>query len=437
MLLSNRPISAILLAIGAAAGGAVAQVIAPAPSSLSTSTASATTSTATAAAPTASSSALSLNGVVNQLLTGYDKTVRPSAGTGDPTLVAAQFQINRLFNVNPISSDFKMDLYLRLLWNDSRLATTFTTNEQIRLDPTNIWVPDVQFYNQHKPTGPTDESCQLKVPASGTVQWNRHFVVDLYSTFYLYSFPYDTQNISIRVVSLSYPSSELQMGYWPASQGGAARPSLDSSFSSDIWTLAGQDPHLKKYYNSKDPNSTVYAGIEYTLTIDRDPTIYIIKYVLPLFFIAFSSTLSYWVDPGVPPARVGFVLTLLVAAFSLNYVVSAELPKVNYLSTLDTYVVVAVVFVLVSIVEFAVVHYTKVAGAAALSAAVEWAFRAMGPFALVAAWILVRYGTGNDNKNAAGKWIGTVILVLSVVGGAAFGFVQYRKLAAAAAAKAK
>ncbi|KAI9320276.1 neurotransmitter-gated ion-channel ligand binding domain-containing protein [Zopfochytrium polystomum] len=423
MLLSNRPIFAILLAIGAAAGAAVAQVIAPAPSSSSTSTGSATTSTATAAAPTASSSALSLNGVVNQLLTGYDKTVRPSAGTGDPTLVAAQFQINRLFNVNPISSDFKMDLYLRLLWNDSRLATTFTTNEQIRLDPTNIWVPDVQFYNQHKPTGPTDESCQLKVPASGTVQWNRHFVVDLYSTFYLYSFPYDTQNISIRVVSLSYPSSELQMGYWPASQGGAARPSLDSSFSSDIWTLAEQDPHLKKYYdNSKDPNSTVYAGIEYTLTIDRDPTIYIIKYVLPLFFIAFSSTLSYWVDPGVPPARVGFVLTLLVAAFSLNYVVSAELPKVNYLSTPR---------------HFAVVHYTKVAGAAALSAAVEWAFRAMGPFALVAAWILVRYGTGNDNKNAAGKWIGTVILVLSVVGGAAFGFVQYRKLAAAAAAKSK
>jgi hypothetical protein len=53
----------------------------------------------------------------------YDANTRPGFGQG-ATKVAAQFQIDNLYDLDPGTATFTMDLRLRLYWIDPRLVVT-------------------------------------------------------------------------------------------------------------------------------------------------------------------------------------------------------------------------------------------------------------------------------------------------------------------------
>ncbi|KAI9320274.1 neurotransmitter-gated ion-channel ligand-binding domain-containing protein [Zopfochytrium polystomum] len=387
-----------------------------------TASAAATTTTAAAASPSATASnGLSFMPVVDQLLKGYDLWARPNAGTTTATAVYAQYRMNRLFNVDPTTNAFSIDLYLKLQWSDPRLVYSgSTSSETIRLDSSKIWVPDVYFYNEHAIFDAVSESCVLKDPTQGIVVLNRHFVASLTSPFQLADFPFDDQAISIQLASYSYNASYLTLNYYPAEQGGPANPSPFDTFSSVLWTLYDEDPTIKRVLSDPSRNtSATYQGLWYSLFISRDPTIYILKYILPLFFVAFCSCVSYWVDPGVVPARVGFGVTLLLATVTLNFVVSGDLPKVNYATKMDYYVITVFTFVFGALVEFTVVHYLKANGSPLLSKHIERFFRIASVPTLILAWIFVTYATGTTISRGVeygtGSLIGIVIIICAVL----------------------
>ena len=57
-----------------------------------------------------------------------------------------------------------------------------------------------------------------------------------------------------------------------------------------------------------------------------------------MFIIVTLSTLTFWIDPGSPPARVGGTVTLVLSIVTFNLVVSQDLPKISYSTLLDLYV---------------------------------------------------------------------------------------------------
>ncbi len=75
-----------------------------------------------------------------------------------------------------------------------------------------------------------------------------------------------------------------------------------------------------------------------------------------MFIIVTLSTLTYWIDPGSPPARVGGTVTLVLSIVTFNLVVSQDLPKINYSTLLDWYVWKCFLFVVFAVGEFAVVN---------------------------------------------------------------------------------
>lgn len=121
---------------------------------------------------------------------GYDASTRPGFGRY-PTNVMAQFQINNLYELDPVSSTFTMDLRLRLYWTDDRLVVAPdefppTNGSEYRFfgsislgnglgAPNPIWTPDIFFANEVQPQI-FDEAVTLQ-PETGAVFWSRHFLV--------------------------------------------------------------------------------------------------------------------------------------------------------------------------------------------------------------------------------------------------------------------
>ncbi|KAJ3253277.1 Glycine receptor subunit alpha-3 [Boothiomyces macroporosus] len=341
----------------------------------------------------------------------YDNLTRPYAFI-QPTVVQAQFRLNRLFNVDPKVNQFSMDLFLRLRWNDPRL--TFPENlqnEALRIDPSQIWTPDVYFYNEATDATPLDQT--LKISNDGTVFWSRHFLMTWATGFDLHDFPFDSQKLPLQLVS--YSNNQFTMSVqWYNDSGGATYPDpiVNKTFSSVLWSL-DQVSATNSTILFRD-NQPLFDFLTYTLYITRDPSVYILKYILPLFFIALCSTLTYWIDPTAVPARVGFGVSLLLATITLNFVVSADLPKVNY-----TYIAIIFLFVFIAMIEFAVVHVLRVS----LSPTIENIFRAVAPFELILFTVYI-FLPGSDINGARIALIVLMILI-GVFGASYFMYSHY------------
>lgn len=136
-------------------------------------TTSVTTSTSTSSASAASfTPPPNINAIISKILAGtelsptnpapYDNGTRPNAGQG-PVNVQAQYRVNRLVTVDPISNSFTLDIFLRLQWNDPRLV--FSENlgqESLRLSPSQIWTPDVYFYNEQGAMNQLDATLKIQ-----------------------------------------------------------------------------------------------------------------------------------------------------------------------------------------------------------------------------------------------------------------------------------
>ncbi|KAJ3271524.1 hypothetical protein HDV01_006575 [Terramyces sp. JEL0728] len=333
----------------------------------------------------AANATISLGAIANRLLQNpgglpYDNLTRPYAFE-DPTQVQAQFRLNRLFDVDPKTNVFALDLFLRLRWNDPRL--TFPEplkNEALRIDPALVWTPDIYFYNEATQAAPLDQT--LKISNDGTVFWSRHYLMYLATGFDLHEFPFDSQKLPIQLVSYSNSQQTMRLN-WYNDSGGAAYPDpiVNKTFSSVLWNLNSLNTSLTNIiFRDGQPQ---YDFLTYAMYVARDPSTYVLKYILPLFFIALCSTLTYWIDPTAVPARVGFGVSLLLASITLNFVVSADLPHVNYPTKLDTYIAIIFLFVFISMIEFAVVHVLRVMGKISLSPSIENTFRIVAPVELV------------------------------------------------------
>lgn len=201
------------------------------------------------------------------------------------------------------------------------------------------------------------------------------------NSFKLQDFPFDQQSLGIQAVSYSFNQNLMNLTFYDDASGGPAFPPVSQTFSSVLWNLQGTTNNATTIvFREGQP---LYSLLQFNLQVKRDPTIYILNYILPLFFISFSSCLTYWVDPKIAPARVSFAISLLLSTIAFIFIVSAQLPKVNYPTKLDIYIMMCFGFIFTSLVEFATVHALNRYGYVVLQDSIELTFRFMTPILLI------------------------------------------------------
>ena len=86
---------------------------------------------------------------------------------------------------------------------------------------------------------------------------------------------------------------------------------------------------------------------------------FLIDTYIPSTIIVIISWISFWIDPQTAPARVALGITTVLTMTTLISSARASLPKVSYVKAIDWYLLLCLIFVFGSIMEYTFVTYTQ------------------------------------------------------------------------------
>merc|ERR1719495_801969 len=99
--------------------------------------------------------------------------------------------------------------------------------------------------------------------------------------------------------------------------------------------------------------SRLLADVQFT----RSMGYYMIQVYIPSSLIVVVSWVSFWLNRGAAPARVGLGVTTVLTMTTLISSTNSALPKISYVKSIDVYLAACFFMVFASLLEYASVGY--------------------------------------------------------------------------------
>lgn len=270
-----------------------------------------------------------------ELPVGYDSSTRPGVGHGPTPVQVGVFLID-VVEIEDARQSFTASLFFEIDFQDSRLADptapgvrTFSLGE--------IWWPDLGLVNRR--------SLQIlfphvfRVDRQGNVSYRQRVYGDFSATLHLRSFPFDTQKLPIEVASNTLGPEEIALSVNKDKTG------RFDSLSLAGWSVLSEGldelPH-----QGKDQG---LARLVFGLTASRQTAFYRWSILVPLGFIVLMAWAVFWIDPQFLPPQVGLSTAATFALIAFRFNLSTILPKVDYMTYLDEFVLACTVLVFLAL----------------------------------------------------------------------------------------
>uniref|UniRef100_A0A3Q2DQV9 Glycine receptor, alpha 4a n=1 Tax=Cyprinodon variegatus TaxID=28743 RepID=A0A3Q2DQV9_CYPVA len=272
---------------------------------------------------------------------GYDARIRPN------------FKVTILIF---LLQDYRLNVFLRQMWNDPRLAYSEYPDDSLDLDPSmldSIWKPDLFFANEkganfHEVT--TDNKL-LRIFQDGSVLYSIRLTLTLSCPMDLKNFPMDIQTCTMQLESFGYTMNDLIF-----------------EWLSDNPVQVADDLTLPQFvlkeekdlgYCTKHYNTGKFTCIEVKFHLERQMGYYLIQMYIPSLLIVILSWVSFWINMDAAPARVGLGITTVLTMTTQSSGSRASLPKVSYVKAIDIWMAVCLLFVFAALLEYAAVNFVS------------------------------------------------------------------------------
>jgi hypothetical protein len=288
----------------------------------------------------------------------HDPQLFPNFYLKTPLNISVQIALVDLISVTEITSSVTMSCFFRLYWQDVRLTMpalwdqiySYTGSNALAMNGIeivqlqgvknqaySIWLPDIAFPDI---TSNSISSQLLRIYPNGQIYWSRHMTFTLaLSTLSYKDFPFDTQTIQIMMYPFSYTSVDpCQVflnfkGNAPIVLNGDA--SISTFTENPNWKYNGNYASLYPFFNVGTAQVPRYRSVvEANILIARYPDAIIVRFALPILFIAFLNTLCFWIDTNL---RMGLTLSLMATMITFYIVIYFQIPNVGYVSLFVTY----------------------------------------------------------------------------------------------------
>ncbi|XP_047366195.1 gamma-aminobutyric acid receptor alpha-like isoform X2 [Vespa velutina] len=244
--------------------------------------------------------------LLDNLLRGYDNSVRPDFG-GPPATVEVDIMVRSMGPISEVDMTYSMDCYFRQSWVDRRLAFQ-GGKETLALSISmlaRIWKPDTYFYNGkqsylHTITSPNKF---VRLYQDGRVLYSSRLTIKAGCPMNLEDFPMDTQRCPLKFGSSEY---SMLLVYF----------------------------HLQRHMGN-----------------------FLIQVYGPCILLVVLSWVSFWLNREATADRVSLGITTVLTMTFLGLEARTDLPKVPYPTALDFFVFLSFAFIFATIIQFAIVHY--------------------------------------------------------------------------------
>lgn len=257
----------------------------------------------------------------------------PSALVADPkpVNVMVQLTVRRVFNVDMRTQTFGCQLLIRMLW---RKPNAQEVPEEIEADWEPDWIPKYRF---RRLTGEKGYSTHFDVREhSGVpyIQAEFDHILEIYETLDLKTFPVDTQNLGIELVSIQH-SDAVKWVPWP--DGKYPMVTLNTSLVelNDFRLVEGMNlvHWLGELYLSYD-----VSALRAQVKVVRKANFYILNVAVVVWLIVTAGLCPWGLHPVDVPGRQGRDFILILAAVVFKVVMAGMLPSTSYVTLLDVYV---------------------------------------------------------------------------------------------------
>ncbi|XP_063530208.1 glycine receptor subunit alpha-1 isoform X1 [Cydia strobilella] len=298
----------------------------------------------------------------------YVKEVRPPARKGQPVIVEFSIYVVDVNSINVEDMDFRVDMFIRQTWIESRLQLPEDIFEEgddhVTLPPEffdNLWHPDPYFLNSKVTGGAiyyrhqsaeiaelTHKFSSVTLYRNQTVRYaaRMHAIIACQMEFQLY--PMDIQSCPIYIESFSYSNQKVRFRWSEA--GVTINPELKL-----LQYHIGEPLRLEEtngYMIDKDGN---YSRLVVYFRFERQIGHHLIQTFAPSSLVVMLSWFSFWLDLDAIPGRVTLLVTCMLTLVTMFTGLRADIPPVAYVKALDLWMAGCMMFVFAALGEFVVV----------------------------------------------------------------------------------
>ncbi|XP_071561086.1 gamma-aminobutyric acid receptor alpha-like [Temnothorax nylanderi] len=294
-----------------------------------------------------------ISDLLDNLLRGYDNSIRPDFG-GPPATVEVDIMVRSMGPISEMDMTYSMDCYFRQSWVDRRLAFQ-GGKETLALSISmlaRIWKPDTYFYNGkhsylHTITSPNKF---VRLYQNGRVLYSSRLTIKAGCPMNLEDFPMDTQRCPLQFGSFGYTTRDVIYKWNSARQVAIAEDMKLSQFD------------LVANPTANHSTAPGFSHAEYSMLLvyfhlQRHMGNFLIQVYGPCVLLVVLSWVSFWLNREATADRVSLGITTVLTMTFLGLEARTDLPKVPYPTALDFFVFLSFAFIFATIIQFAVVHY--------------------------------------------------------------------------------
>lgn len=279
----------------------------------------------------------------------YDKKVRPNHENG-PVNITTQIHIVSLGPVDERTFTYEIGYYHRQWWRDPRLKFNGSSITHNFPPEEQIWIPDpavvnVRQFKRFKRSVRTVISPQGNVYVSQKIKAICSCVMDLRM------FPMDTQNCPFIIESFAFNTDSLQLFLHKS----PFTYNNENAELSGYELLETKAKRTVPQYQVIGNGTEYYDNLVYTFVVKRTLTYYLFRAYAPTVVLMMFNFGSYWLPPSAVPARITLIVTTVLTNVVILQSATEQTVKVKYVTPMQLFLIVNILFILISIIEYVLV----------------------------------------------------------------------------------
>ncbi|XP_034235174.1 acetylcholine receptor subunit alpha-like isoform X2 [Thrips palmi] len=289
----------------------------------------------------------------DDLLSNYNKLVRPVVNTSDVLRVCIKLKLSQLIDVNLKNQIMTTNLWVEQSWYDYKLRwepKEYGGVQMLHVPSDHIWRPDIVLYNNADGNYEVTLMTKATVYFYGLVVWQPPAVYKSSCAIDVEFFPYDVQTCVLKLGSWTYDGFKVDLRHMDEKTGSNivdVGVDLSEFYMSVEWDIL-EVPAVRneKFYTCCDEP---YLDITFNITMRRKTLFYTVNIIIPCMGISFLTVLTFYL-PSDSGEKVTLSISILISLHVFFLLVVEIIPPTSLVvPLLGKYLIFAMILVSISI----------------------------------------------------------------------------------------
>tara|TARA_Y100000996_G_scaffold415582_1_gene411409 strand:+ start:1670 stop:3271 length:1602 start_codon:yes stop_codon:yes gene_type:complete len=228
------------------------------------------------------------------------------------------------------------------------------------------------------------------------------------NNFNLKSFPFDKQILKLEIGNVRFNLETWLAHVSPWTLIKSSEFVNENSIPG--WNIRKFNIEHKQFYDGLYDDFS--SGIEMSFEIERKSGYYIFKIILPIVLILMVCWSVVWIDPKELESRLTITIVCLLSLIAYNFVIDKDLPKLEYLTVLDWFILISYVYA--TIPNFlSIISFQNINKKNKLSSNLDYAGKKYGALSYILIVLLIIITNANLNPDFTSSALGWLTYVQS------------------------